>query len=196
MILYHGSNTFGIKNLEPRLADHERSYVYMSTIEIVAGFYMVNAVEKPYYWFPYGFGGDGTVEYDELYPNAFKEVCEGKSGCIYKINAEEKDVLPFKNIPCARLATVPMKVIDCTEIKDCYSWFLEKEKQGAFRLNRFEDKSEKEMQWWYKTILEYIDRKNMIGMPECSYAKFVKNKFPNVWEDYEKLYAKRGGALE
>ena len=195
MILYHGSNTFGIETLEPHLADHDRPYVYMSTLEIVAGFYMVNAVERPYYWFPYGFDRNGKVQYDELYPNALREVSEGKSGCIYRVEADEKDVLPFKNIPCARLATVPMKVIECTEIKDCYAWLSEQEKLGTFEINRFEDKSEKEMQWWYKTILDYIDRKGMIETPDCSYAEFVKRKFPNVWEDYEKLSIERGGLL-
>ena len=195
MILYHGSNTFGIETLKPHLADHDRPYVYMSTIEIVAGFYMVNAVERPYYWFPYGFDRNGKVQYDELYPNALREVSEGRSGCIYAVEADEKDILPFKNIPCARLATVPMKVIECTEIKDCYAWFLEQEKLGTFEINRFEDKSEKEMQWWYKTILDYIDRKGMRETPDCSYAEFVTRKFPNVWEDYEKLCAERGGLL-
>ena len=195
MILYHGSNTFGIETLEPHLADHDRPYVYMSTIEIVAGFYMVNAVERPYYWFPYGFDRNGKVQYDELYPDALREVSEGKSGCIYAVEADEKDVLPFKNIPCARLATVPMKVIGCTEINDCYEWLLEQEKLGTFEINRFEDKSEKEMQWWYKTILDYIDRKRMIETPDCSYAEFVRRKFPKVWEDYEKLSIERGGLL-
>ncbi|MBR3935017.1 MAG: hypothetical protein IKJ57_00530 [Oscillospiraceae bacterium] len=195
MILYHGSNTFGIETLEPHLADHDRPYVYMSTIEIVAGFYMVNAVERPYYWFPYGFDRNGKVQYDELYPDALREVSEGKSGCIYAVEADEKDILPFKNIPCARLATVPMKVIGCTEINDCYEWLLEQEKLGTFEINRFEDKSEKEMQWWYKTILDYIDRKRMIETPDCSYAEFVRRKFPKVWEDYEKLSIERGGLL-
>ena len=59
----------------------------------------------------------------------------------------------------------------------------------------YEDKSEKEMQWWYKTILDYIDRKGMIETPDCSYAEFVKRKFPKVWEDYEKLSIERGGLL-
>lgn len=195
MILYHGSNTFGIETLEPHLADHDRPYVYMSTIEIVAGFYMVNAVERPYYWFPYGFDRNGKVQYDELYPDALREVSEGRSGCIYAVEADEKDILPFKNIPCARLATVPMKVIGCTEINDCYEWLLEQEKLGTFEINRFEDKSEKEMQWWYKTILDYIDRKGMIETPDCSYAEFVRRKFPKVWEDYEKLSIERGGLL-
>ncbi|MBE6900642.1 MAG: hypothetical protein E7479_08305 [Ruminococcaceae bacterium] len=191
MILYHGSNTFGIKTLEPRLADHERPYIYMSTLEIVAGFYMVNGVEKPYYWFPYGFGSDGKVEYDELYPNALEEVSKGKSGCIYIVEAEEKDVLPFKNIPCARLGTVPMEVKDKIEIPDCYQWLLEQEKKGAFRLRRFEDKSEKELLWWKNKILEYIDSKNMIEIPDCSYAEFVRKKFPEVWEKYEKICFER-----
>lgn len=34
-------------------------------------------------------------------------------------------------------------------------------------------------------IYEYIKEKNMISIPDCSYAKFVQNKFPQVWEKYE-----------
>ena len=55
MILYHGSNTGDIQVLEPRQADHDRPYIYMSTLEVVAAFYLCNRVERPYYWFPYGF---------------------------------------------------------------------------------------------------------------------------------------------
>ena len=52
MLLYHGSNTPDIKILKPRQADHDRPYLYMTTIKIVAGFYLINTVERPYYWFP------------------------------------------------------------------------------------------------------------------------------------------------
>ena len=72
MILFHGSNTENIKILEPRQADHDRPYIYLTTLEIVAGFYLINAVERPYYWFLYGFGRNG-IEYHELFPNALKE---------------------------------------------------------------------------------------------------------------------------
>ncbi len=47
MTLYHGSNTANIKILEPRQADHDRPYVYMATIDVVAAFYLCNAVERP-----------------------------------------------------------------------------------------------------------------------------------------------------
>ena len=159
----------------------------MSTLELVAGFYLVNAVERPYYWFPYGLDPDGTVHYHELYPNALREVFEGKSGCIYTVETDEKDVLPFKNIPCARLGTVPMKVVDCLEIPDCYEWLKEEEALGSFSLCRFEEKTPAQLRVWYNSVLRHIVEKKMINTPDCSYAKFVKEKFPKVWESYEKL---------
>ena len=114
MILYHGRNTGNIKVLKPNQADHDRPYVYMSTMDVVAAFYLCNAVERPYYWFPYGFeSGSNIPVYHELYPNALKEVSEGVSGYIYEVLAEENQVILFKNIPCARLATEPVKVTNC-----------------------------------------------------------------------------------
>ena len=47
MILYHGSNTGNIKVLKPNQADHDRPYVYMTTMDVVAAFYLCNAVERP-----------------------------------------------------------------------------------------------------------------------------------------------------
>ncbi len=40
MRLYHGSNVLGLNVLEPRLADHDRPYVYMTTIDAVAALYL------------------------------------------------------------------------------------------------------------------------------------------------------------
>ena len=48
-----------------------------------------------------------------------------------------------------------------------------------------EEKSEKELNWYYNKIFEYISEKEMIKTPDCSYAKFVREKFPFVWEKYE-----------
>ena len=84
MLLYHGSNITGLRQLKPDLADHDRPYVYMTTLETVAALYLCNAVERPYYWFPYGFeNGSDIPVYHELYPEALRQVSEGVSGCIY-----------------------------------------------------------------------------------------------------------------
>ena len=185
MVLYHGSNIANIKVLRPNQADHDRPYVYMTTIEVIAAFYLCNAVERPYYWFPYGFeGGSNIPVYHELYPNALKEVSEGVSGYIYEVLAEENQIIPFKNIPCARLATEPIEVMKCTKVENAYALFMEYVKQGKMKVSHFEDKSEQQLEWWYSCCVEYLEEKHMIETSECSYASFIKEKLPQVWERY------------
>ncbi len=185
MKLYHGSTTANIKILTPNLADHDRPYVYMTTIEAVAAFYLCNAVERPYYWFPYGFerGSDIPV-YHELYPHALQEVSEGVSGCIYEVQAGESQVIPFKNIPCARLATEPVAVTGCIPVKNAYALLMDYVRQGKMKIGRYEDKTEQQLNWWYTQGAAYLEEKRMIETPDCSYARFVKEKIPQIWEKY------------
>lgn len=186
MILYHGSGTAGIQILAPRQADHDRPYVYLATMEIVAGFYLINAAERPYYWFPYGFEKDGTVHYQEWYPNALKEAAEGKTGYIYVADAKEEDVLPLPNIPCARLSAKPIQVTDCLKISDCYQWLLDQQRAGAFILKKYADKTPEQIAFMHKHLVEYLCEKNMKERPACSYARFIQSKFPAVWDEYIK----------
>lgn len=187
MILYHGSNTANIQVLQPHLADHDRPYIYMSTLEVVAAFYMCNAVERPYYWFPYGFDKEtGVPVYHELYPNALKEVSDGVSGSIYIVDADEDSILPFKNIPVARLATQPVKVLKEIKVENAYDLFMQYVAEGKMKIGRFEDKTEKAIANWHSMVLSYIREKDMINTPDCFYALFVKEKFPSVWRQYEK----------
>lgn len=181
--LYHGSNIKKLTVLKPNLADHDRPYIYLSTIDVVAAFYLCNAVRRPYYWFPYGFDGDIPV-YNELYPNALRDVSEGVSGCIYTVRVLEENVLPFKNIPCARLSTVPLAVLDCIFVDDAYKLFGEYERQGKMKIGRYEDKSPRELEMFYKMIIDYMREKSMRNTPDCSYARFVRDKLPNVWERF------------
>lgn len=160
MKLYHGSNIGGIKVLEPRQADHDRPYVYMTTIDVVAAFYLCNAVERPYYWFPYGFDRNSDIPiYHELYPDALRQVSEGVSGYIYEVDADDSQVIPFKNIPCAKLATEPIEVVNSIRIENAYELFLEYIRQGKMRLGRFEDKTEQQLDWWYSSIADYMAEK-------------------------------------
>lgn len=192
MILYHGSNTPNIEILEPRQADHDRPYIYMTTIDVVSAFYICNAVERPYYWFPYGFNKDGMPVYHELYPNALKEVSQGKRGYLYVVEANENQVIPFKNIPCARFGVEPIKVVHCIEIPNAYEYFMECVRQGKLEISRFEDKSEQSLNDWYNMIYDYIKEKEMIKTPNCSYAKFVQEKFTFIWDKYNKVYINNG----
>lgn len=184
MTLYHGSPAAGITLLEPRTADHGKPYIYLSVSRTAAGLYLANAVEKPYYWFPYGFDGRGRVEYHELYPHALDEVYSGQSGYIYTVSAKESGLLTLNGIPHARLSEKPLPVSGCEEIPDCRVWLAEREKAGEFVLRRYEDKTPEQLSGWYKMLLGYIREKNMISSPECSYARFIREKFPFIWEEY------------
>lgn len=186
MRLYHGSRTAGIKVLEPRVADHGQPYIYFSTIEAVAALYLCNAVERPYYWFPYGFrrGQPDVPVYDELYSDALREVSEGVSGWIYYADVSEEQVLPFKNIPCARLSVQPIRVDGVMEVPDAYALLLDYEARGKLVISRYADKSKRELEWYYRTIQNYLREKQMHLIPDCSYAKFIQRKFPFVWERF------------
>lgn len=188
MTLYHGSRTADIKVLKPNQADHDRSYVYMTTIDVVAALYLCNAVERPYYWFPYGFeNGSDIPVYHEVYPDALREVSENVTGYIYEVTAENNQVIPFKNIPCARLATEPVQVTDCIRVENAYDLLMAYVKQGKLKISRYEEKTQQQRAWWYTRVAEYLAEKNMIETPDCSYARFVKEKLPQAWEQYQNM---------
>ncbi len=52
------------------------------------------------------------------------------------------------------------------------------------KIGHFEDKSEQQLEWWYSCIVEYLKEKDMVKTPDCSYAVFIKEKLPQVWEKY------------
>ncbi len=187
MLLFHGTNKGDITTLIPIQADHDYPYIYLTENEVVASFYIINCVERPYYWFPYGFTREHIPKYHELYPNALQLACEGKNGFICSVDAITEKLIPFKNIPGAWLSTIPLQVIHKQEIKDPFSWFLECERNGRLIISRFENKTERELLGWDTLILEYISEKKMIETPDCSYAIFVREKFPGVWQHYEEL---------
>lgn len=122
--------------------------------------------------------------YHELYPNALRGVSEGVSGCIYELEAQEGQLIPFKNIPFSWLAAEPVPVKSCRIVDNAYSLFMEFERLGKMRVSRFEEKTASELERWYDMILNYITEKNMRDIPGCSYAVFISEKFPRVWEKY------------
>lgn len=44
--------------------------------------------------------------------------------------------------------------------------------------------TEQQLNWWYSRPVDYLAEKEMVKNPDCSYAVFVRSKFPQVWEKY------------
>ena len=78
------------------------------------------------------------------------------SGCIYTVDAEEGEYIPFKNMPCARLGVVPLDVVGCIEVPDAYELMQRYIAAGRLRVSRFEDKTPEQLEGWYKMVASYL----------------------------------------
>ena len=57
--------------------------------------------------------------------------------------------------------------------------------QGKLKVSRYEDKTATQLAFWYKMVADTMREKNMLKTPECSYARFVREKMPMAWEMLE-----------
>ncbi len=181
MLLYHGSKTGNIKELQPHLSNHKLPLVYFSQKRENVLMYLSNAVEKfckqnglildSYYtWASYGFDGDGKLCVSEYYPNATEETYGGVSGYIYTVQTD--NVTPQKDIPFAYVSDKPVKVCDCFFVPDAYEEILKAEKQGLLTILRYEQMGQKAKQWIQKTITDEYN-----GATLADYKYFLENKF-------------------
>lgn len=190
MHLYHGSSISGLRTLRPSLADHGKPYVYFSTDEIIAAFYAACAVERPYYFFPYGYDAAGRPVYTETYPNAFFETYGDKSGCLYICDLPEAALLRFPSNPHMRLSTEETTVLRAEPVANLGEWFLKKESEGRLKIQRYETLAKSELASWHSMVLEEL-RAACAETHDNAYAAFVRRAMPQVWERFvnEPAYA-------
>ena len=181
---YHASQVSGITVLEPRVSNHNTPLIYFSTKRENVLVYLSNAVEKYcketgfvhngkwHKWASYGFEVDGTLRIDEYYPNAIENTYKGVSGYIYSANniCENSDSI---NISNAVTTSKPVIVTDVEFIEDAYSEILKAADAGRIKIRRYEDMSDKMLDWIENTIKnEYAQAEN-----EPDYNYFLKAKF-------------------
>jgi len=185
MKFYHGSHIGNIKTLLPKHADHDSPYVYLTTIEAVAAIYLCNPMEKPYYWFPYGYEkGSQVPVYHEIYPDALKDVSQNKCGYIYEVELDEMYVSPLPDNPYAFVSSVSVPVTCFVKISNVYDLFMKYIEQHKLKVIFFEEKTENQLDWWYQNLISYLKKRNMVNSPGCSYARFIQMKMPHVWRQY------------
>lgn len=176
-MLYHGSSVGDLTELIPFVSDHGKPYVYFATNPVVALFYTVKIVDKPYNWFPYGFK-DGIPVYTEYYPDALADVYKGKRGYIYEF--ENVDTAEFMtDIDCACVCSAQVKTEKITEIPDVFEKLLEHEKNGDLIVERYENLSGNKIKQINKIIeaeIQRYDLKNNLS----EYAEFIKSRFKDL----------------
>ncbi len=70
-------------------------------------------------------------------------------------------------------------------VQNCYLRILEYEKQGLLHINRYETLTEEKRQSEHKMILSAIKRQGLLR-GKHPMAPFVKEKFPDIWEEATK----------
>lgn len=178
-MFYHGTSKRNLSELKPQISEHGKSYIYFATNPVVALFYAVKIVEKPFSWYPYGFK-NGVPVYTEYYPDALADVYKGKKGYIYEFEKIEGAENPTE-ISCACVCTTPVKAEKITEISDVYEKLLEHEKNGELIIEQYETLSEKKKAWIENIIKSEIEKHDLKNNPENSYAKFIRKRFPELW---------------
>ena len=182
MILYHGSSVPDLKELTPHISEHKKPYVYFSTNIVVAALYTVHRIERPYNWFTYGFNKDGIPVYTEYYPNGLADIYSGCCGYIYQCSKAE-NMSDLTNINGAYMCTDPIGVDKCIKLNDVYINLLEYEKDGKLIICRFKELSDKQRTNIANQIYQEILKYDLLSMPESNYSKFIRKRFPEVWEN-------------
>lgn len=178
-MLYHGSSAGGLTELKPFLSEHGKPYIYFASNPVVALFYTVHAVERPYNWFPYGFK-NGIPVYNEYYPDALADVYKGKTGFLYEfesINGAENPT----GINCACVCEKPVPVERVIEIPDVFEALVECEKRGQLIIERYDNLNAEQKSGIEKMIKSEIESCDLNSNPDCSYTKFLKSRFPNLF---------------
>lgn len=184
MLLYHGSSIGNLQTLKPFIADHGKPYVYFSTNETAACFHAANIVDRPYYWYPYGYDPTGKIIYTELYTGAFQEAYSGKRGYLYTCDLPEETLLRFPSNPNARLSSAAVPVAKMEEIEDLYAWFLLRERENKLIVQRYDSLTPEAQSCWYGKILEDLrEADEKAGANALSV--FIRQKLPAVWSRFE-----------
>jgi hypothetical protein len=183
-LFYHGSSVKGLERLSPHLSEHNQPYIYFATNPVVASFYMVHIVERPYNWFTYGFSQSGIPVYTEYYANAMADVYGGKAGYLYECIKVDNIENPT-DINCAYVCKENVPIDKCIEVIDIYENFLDYEKQGKLIIQRYETLSQKMLSFINVAVQSEIKENRLKNRPDLGYSLFLKSRFPNIWESVE-----------
>lgn len=183
---YHASAIRDIKELEPRISNHEVPLIYFSKKRENVLVYLSNAIEKYcketnfsydgiwQKWAAYGFDKDGRQRIEEYYPNALEKTYKGVSGYIYMVN-EIVEANFQTQIPDAATSSISVKVSDVEFIPDAYTAILEAEQNGLVTIMRYDEMTEKMREWIRETVKKEYEE--AVVHPE--YRHFLRGNFSN-----------------
>lgn len=113
----------------------------------------------------------------------------GISGYVYRVSGDYGiDAVP--GVRFAAISEVPVLVIDCEYIPDVYRAILSFEDKGKFVYEHYEDlpkwRHDKIREW----VLKWIMDGDWISKLDEPMAQFYRDKWPEYWQEAEKIKSK------
>ncbi len=179
MAYYHCSPTPGLTLLEPRKPKSfdKPARVYLTTLLPMALMYTVQNYE-----YTYGYTKEGQIHLDEYFPNALEILYKGKSASLYLCNPERTETT---QIPNEAISETAVPVIRETPIPDAYEALLEQERLGALVIRRYDELTEKMLDWIRNAEADCIRKADLIHTPGPM-ADYYREHYPESWAIVER----------
>lgn len=178
MTYYHCSPTPGLTVLEPRKPEsfEKPKSVYMTTLLPMALMYGIRNYE-----YTYGYTKEGQIYLDEYFPNAL-DLYRGKCASLYI--CAPKSVAATR-IPNEAVSEESVPILEEILIADVYEALLEQERLGALVICRYQELSERKLEWIRKAEAEVIREKNIL-QDHGPMADYYRTHYPESWAMAEK----------
>lgn len=174
MAYYHCSPTPGLTLLEPRKPKSfdKPARVYLTTLLPMALMYTVQNYE-----YTYGYTKEGQIYLDEYFPNALEILYKGKSASLYLCNPEKTETT---QIPNEAISETAVPVIRETFIQDACEALLEQERLGTLVIRRYDELSEKMLDWIRNAEADCIRKADLLHTPGPM-ADYYREHYPESW---------------
>ena len=133
-MLYHVSPNAGLKTLYPHVSSHKKAYVY-AVEDLVTG--LLFGVKHDDFDFNISTDENGLTTVYECYPDAFKNIYQGKSCSVYVVDDEgfQRGLTSWSaELVCDK----EVAVLNEIKVADLYERLIEEESLGNIKICRYE----------------------------------------------------------
>lgn len=187
--IHHGSAIPSLIELQPlsRLHNTEKNVVYLSSsIPYVLLYIWDSEKMQSSRKHVTGWLKDGVAYYEEQFPGQLKAFYEGVRGYVYSV-AQSDNVQIVQQREGMFYSESPVNVYRVTEIPDVYQELLRYEREGLFRVFRYEDATAEKQTELTERIATFIAKDGMIDRDD-EQSRFMKRYFADAWEQAQVIY--------
>lgn len=171
---YHCSPVSGLTELLPGKPAHfdKPALVYMTTSLPMALMYGIRNFE-----YTYGYTKGGQIYYEEYFPNALQILYAGKCASLYECAPQE---IAYTQIPNEIVSPMPVKVLREIPIPDVLGALQEQERSGALIIRRYNELSERMLEWILQAEKQEIQKRNLLHTPSPM-SEYIRLHYPDAW---------------